>query len=101
MSNKAKFAPYVVIPQWCIGQQRDFADLITAISLAGFEGQWIRLSHAQQRELIGKAIFGKRAIKTSAADIQVYRSCCYGLDFDIAIYNNSSFNEAFNRGFCC
>lgn len=90
-------APRVSIPAWAIGKAQDFADLVTAIALAGFDGQWIRLSADTQRALLGKAYFGKRAIRVSASTVEIFRVLCYGMDFEIETYNNATWNEAITR----
>lgn len=84
---------YVTIPAWAIGEIKDLGNLITAVALAGLEGQWIRLSADQQRAIMGKAYLGKRHFKTTASNVTVSRKVCYGMDFDSVTLDWSDFHK--------
>ena len=90
---------FVEIPAWAIGKEQDLASVITAIALAGFEGQWIRLSAATQRALMGKAYFGKRHVHATASKIVVSRKVAYGQDFDSTTLDSDGWRDMVNRGY--
>lgn len=93
---------YVTIPDWAIDRERrDLASVITAICLAGFEGKWIRLTAAQQRDMMGKAYFGKRHICASPSSIKVYRKVCFGMDCDGIELDSEEWAKMIARGYIC
>lgn len=84
----------VTIPDWAIGEIKDCANLITAVALAGFEGKWIRLSAAQQRQIIGRAMLGKMAFRCTASTVTVTKKLCFGMDWELTDFTAAKFNEA-------
>lgn len=83
-----KNAIIVNVPEWAKPAQADRYTLWEFCALMGIEDQYIKLSAADQRAIIGAAIFGKRAFKVSGNDgtVTVFRSVAFGADTDYSDY---------------
>lgn len=61
----------------------DAIGFFESVALSDYEGEWIRLSVADQRGFFGNAPFGKRMFKVSRDGlVSVMRSVAFGTDFD-------------------
>lgn len=96
--NRPRESTVAVIPEWACGEG-DFASVVTAIHLADLEGKWFRLSAANQRQLFGgKAPLGKKAVKSDGSKLEIFKSQCFGMDFDIYTITQETY-EKFRTGF--
>jgi hypothetical protein len=72
---------FTAIPAWAIPAKADRYTLYETFALLKLEGQWVRLSAADQRAVIGHAVFGKQEFRVNAdGTVDVRRSACFGLD---------------------
>lgn len=77
----------IKIPTWAKPTQADRYTLFEAAALLGFQDQWIRMTAADQRALMGFAVFGKRAFRVNDdGTVDVIRSSCFGADTEQANY---------------
>ncbi len=76
---------YVTLPDWVLPEanNRNLYSLAAALTLAGLEGRWIKLTADTQRALIGDARFGRQSIGLFDGELMVARSVCFGTDRDI------------------
>jgi hypothetical protein len=73
----------------------EFGALETAIELAGLTNTWVRLSAADQRRLLGFAVFGKQEVRVDDDSIvSVRRSIAFGQDFERAEYSHTTIAKA-------
>ena len=71
----------ITIPAWAKPTKADRYTLYEAAALLGFQDQWVRMTAADQRTLLGFAVFGKRAFKVNdSGTVTVIRSTCFGAD---------------------
>jgi hypothetical protein len=85
--NPTKNVTQVSVPAWAKPKKADRYTLFEAAALLGFEGRWVRMSAADQRALLGFAVFGKRAFRVNADGIvEVIRSTCFGSDYELGCY---------------
>ena len=85
----------VTIPTWAKPAKADRYTLHEAAALLGFEGQWVRMTAADQRTLMGFAVFGKRAFKINDdGTIIIKRSTCFGMDTEQHEYTPSQVTSA-------
>lgn len=76
------------IPTWAIPQKADRWTFFETMALLGLENQWIRLSAANQRALLGAAVFGKQEIMVDEfGTVSVRRVTCFGMDSERAEYS--------------
>lgn len=82
-----KQATVITIPQWAKPAKADRYTLFEAAALLGFQGQFVRMTAADQRALMGFAVFGKQAFKVNDdGTITIIRSTCFGNDTERADY---------------
>jgi hypothetical protein len=85
----------ITIPSWAKPAKADRYTLHEAAALLGFEGQWVRMTAADQRSLLGFAVFGKRAFKINDdGTIIIKRSTCFGMDTEKQEYTPSQVTSA-------
>ena len=86
------------IPAWTLPSVPSALSFFESISLAGLEGQWIRLDAATQKALLGGVVFGKQEICVNdAGGVSVSRSVCFGQDSEDATYEISSIRAALEQ----
>jgi hypothetical protein len=70
------------IPVWAIDERTpDRYTVAAAFALAGFEGQWVRLTADSQRAVFGHNLFGKCKLMVDENGIMSVRSVCFGTDW--------------------
>jgi hypothetical protein len=85
--NPTKNVTIISIPAWAKPKKADRYTAFEAAALLGFQDQWVRMSAADQRALLGFAVFGKRAFRINDnGTIDVIRSTCFGADYELATY---------------
>jgi len=74
------------IPAWTYaGKLPSIFTFVESIALAGLEGQYIRLSAADQQVLLGYAVFGRRVIKVQGdGTVECVVDTGFGRDQDSA-----------------
>ena len=74
------------IPAWSYaGKVPSIYTLVESIALAGLEGQYIRLSAADQQVTLGYAVFGRRVIKVQGdGTVECVVDAGFGRDQDSA-----------------
>jgi hypothetical protein len=76
------------IPDWAIPKKADRYTFYETMALLGLENQWVRLSAAMQRALLGTNVFGKQQFMVDDLGVvTVSRSSCFGMDCEIAQYD--------------
>lgn len=86
MKTTHSHAKFISLPEWTMpthGAHADATDLFAALSLAGWERQWIRLPASVQRRFLGFPVFGKQAVRIGffdASSFEVCRTVCFGTD---------------------
>ena len=81
--RKPNLVPLSQLPTWTyVGLPRDLYTLAAALTLAGLENQWIRLSARTQRAVIGRPFFGKRRFGLFGGQFRTVRVVCFGLDYE-------------------
>ena len=91
------------VPAWAKPDAPSRYALFELFALLKLEGQWVRLSAADQRAVIGAPVFGKLAFRVNDdCTIDVIRSSCFGMDYEQATYNNTDVQAAIAQGvrFC-
>lgn len=74
------------IPDWTYaGAPRDWYTLGAALALANLENRWIKVSAAQQREILGKVMFGKQSVGMFDGELRLTRKVAFGTDSDTRI----------------
>lgn len=72
-----------VLPEWTYqGARQDLYTLAAALVLAGYEGQWVKLTAATQRAVLGDVRFGRQSVGLFRGELMVTRRVCYGTDSD-------------------
>jgi hypothetical protein len=89
---------FAAIPAWTLPAQGDALAIFETIALAGLEGQWIRLSAADQRRVLGANVFGRQEIRVDAQGVQVCRSVGFGQDSETATYGLAQLRGAVATG---
>jgi hypothetical protein len=89
---------FASIPSWTRPARRDALALFETIALAGLENQWIRLSAADQRDVMGGVVFGKQEIRVTDAGVEVVRSVGFGQDAESATYGVDRIRAAIASG---
>lgn len=80
MRKRAKIK-FTDVPEWAIDKTRkDGPSMASAFALADLEDQWLRLSSATQRAILGYPVFGKQEILVEDSGVQVRRSAAFGTD---------------------
>jgi hypothetical protein len=91
-------ATTITVPTWAKPAKADRYTLFEAAALLGFQDQWVRMTAADQRALMGFAVFGKRAFKVNDdGTVNVMRSTCFGMDFEQAEYFPGEVTSAASR----
>lgn len=94
-----KAAEFTSLPAWAMPTQRVTTSLWEVIALAKLEGQFIRLSAADQTALLGKNVFGKQAFRVNEdGTVTVTRKTAFGMDSESCDYEPSKVNEAAIKG---
>lgn len=81
-----RHAKIIALPDWTLpthGAHADATDLLSALCLAGWERQWVRLSAGIQRRFLGFPVFGKAAVRIGffdASSFEVCKTVCFGTD---------------------
>jgi hypothetical protein len=70
--------PARALPDWTVTDAKDAYSLGAAITLAGLENTWIRLTAATQRAVLGFPVFGKATILFDGEQWRVNRNVCGG-----------------------
>ena len=71
----------ITVPAWAKPAKADRYTLFEAAALLGFQDQWVRMTAADQRDLLGFAVFGKRAFRVNDnGTVDIKRSTCFGAD---------------------
>lgn len=87
------------LPQWVKPEQPNTLALYEAAALLNVENQWIRMSAADQRALIGHAVFGKQAFMVRADGVVVVmRKTCFGADYEACEYSTARIDKAARHG---
>lgn len=72
---------FTAIPAWAKPAKADRWTLYETFALLKLEGQWVRLSAADQRAVIGYPVFGKQEFRVNAdGTVDVRRVTCFGND---------------------
>ena len=78
---------FTTIPAWAKPAKADRFTLYETFALLKLEGQWVRLSAADQRAIIGHNVFGKQEFRVTAdGNVEVRRVTCFGLDTETQSY---------------
>ena len=87
---------FATIPEWTHDQQpAGIACFFSAIALAGLEMQTIRLSAADQRKLLGHAVFGNRAILVRPDHVvESMIKVAFGMDYESCEYSSTQIQVA-------
>lgn len=82
--------------------QTDKYEIAAKAHLAGVDhGRWVRLTAAQQRDIFGAYLFGKKSLRISTdgqGSVEYVHSVCYGTDFSGGVYSLERIAEAVNGG---
>jgi hypothetical protein len=90
---------FAVIPDWAMPDKPGARALFEVAALAGIENKWVRLSAAQQRQVIGSPVFGKQQLRANDdGTVDVMRSTCFGADHEQANYGINSISAAAAQG---
>lgn len=85
---------FQAIPQWAIPAKPDAGALFETFALLGIEGQWVRLSAADQRAIMGAVVFGKKEIKIEDGEIAILGpSIAFGQDRDVFLMSAASLRD--------
>jgi len=75
---------YETLPEWTYANApKDLYSLAAAITLAGLENQWFRLTAQDQRNIVGDVRFGKRSICLRDGQLYALRKVCFGGDYEL------------------
>lgn len=86
-------------PAWSRPAGADRFTLFEFAALMGLEGQWVRMSADDQRNLIGHPVFGRQAFRVNDnGTVDVIRSTCFGSDSEIGTYECSYIEGAAKSG---
>ena len=89
---------FTSIPAWTMPAAAGALSFFETIALAGLEGQWVRLSAADQRAILGSNVFGKQAFRVKPeGDVEVMRKTAFGMDSEIASYDLYEVKRAIER----
>jgi hypothetical protein len=78
--RKRRAQTFTAVPDWAIpAEDKGGHALASSFAVAELENQWVRLSAATQRALLGHPVFGKQEILVEDAGVQVRRSA-FGTD---------------------
>lgn len=89
---------FTAIPTWAIPKKADRWTFFETIALLGLENQWIRLSAADQRSLLGVAVFGKQEFMVDEmGTVSIRRVTCFGMDSERADYNPIKIRDAVSQ----
>ena len=95
MTNAKTFT----IPAWAKPAKADRFTLFETFALLGIEGQWVRLSAADQRAIIGAPVFGKLAFRVNEdGTVDATRTACFGMDYEQQGYDNTDIQGALAQG---
>lgn len=90
---------FQTVPAYAVPKQADWFTLFEAAALLQLEGQWIRLTAADQRALIGGNVFGKQEFMVNDdSTVTVRRSTCFGMDSESQNYTPATVREAVSKG---
>jgi hypothetical protein len=74
----------VTLPAWTYeGADKGLYTLAAALTLAGLENRWVKLSAAQQRAILGEVRFGKHSVGIFDGVIKGSYSCAFGTDREV------------------
>jgi hypothetical protein len=78
---------FTSIPTWALPATPNRFALYETLALLDLEDQWVRLSAADQRLILGANVFGKQSFKVNHMGVvTITRSSCFGLDSETAQY---------------
>lgn len=89
---------FATLPSWTRPARRDALAFFETIALAGLENQWIRVSAADQRDVMGAVIFGKQELRVTDQGVEVTRSVGFGQDAETATYGVERMRVAIASG---
>jgi hypothetical protein len=88
---------FQAIPQWALPAKADARAMFETAALLGIEGQWIRLSAADQRAIMGHDVFGMQEFCVCEdGTIRVRRSVAFGMDKETGAYECQYIQGAIN-----
>lgn len=97
MTNRTALL-FAQVPAWSRPTAASALSFFETIALAGLEGQWIRMSAADQRAILGYPIFGKQEFRVLPEGIvEVFRSTAFGMDGEIGQYDLHAIKLAIRR----
>lgn len=99
MARAAQPLTFNTLPAWAMPATPSRLSLYEVIALAGLEGQWIRLSAADQKAVMGHNVFGKQTFCVSADGVvTVSRTVCFGTSGEQHEYTPADIGRALELG---